>query len=72
MDRPDEIIHVLCESFITVVCEVITLEFIELIVSCFFSIFHLPYFSACIFPITYEVQHTLRDVRTTRTATYKI
>lgn len=41
MDRPDEIIHVLCESFITVVCEIITLEFIELIVSCFFS-FYLP------------------------------
>lgn len=46
MDRPDEIIHVLCESFITVVCEVITLEFIELIVSCFF------FFLSSTFPIS--------------------
>lgn len=59
MDRPDEIIHVLCESFITVVCEVITLEFIELIVSCFFS-FYLPpslflslYFSYYLWSATY-------------------
>lgn len=34
MDSPDEIIHVLYESFFTVVCEVITLGFIGIIASC--------------------------------------
>lgn len=72
MDRPSEIIHVWCESFPTVVCEVFTLGFIELIVFFFLSIFYLPHISAHIFPITYEAQHTLKDVKTTRTARYKI